>query len=154
VASFSLDSNCMIAAVCGWHEHHAAAAAAIESRLQEGQTLVIAAHAIAEAYAVLTRLPPPHRLSPADAWTSIKCSFVEHAKIAVLPSNDYLAVLEALAAGGAGGGRTYDALIAAAALHGSASDFLTFNAAHFDPAPRGLRIVEPPPGPSPAKRKR
>lgn len=54
---FLPDTNVMIAAVCDWHEHHAAASAEIEARLNRGESLVAAGPALVEAYAVLTRLP-------------------------------------------------------------------------------------------------
>jgi predicted nucleic acid-binding protein len=143
VSAFSLDSNCMVAAVCDWHEHHAAAAAAVEERLGRGDRLVITAHAVVEAYAVLTRLPSPHRLAPADAWRLIKTNFVTAAKLAALPGAAHIALLDALAASDLGGGRTYDALIAATAAHAKADVLMTFNARHFEPAPKGMTIVEP-----------
>src|SRR6478736_9471678 len=130
----------MIAAVCGWHEQHRPAAAAIETRLERGDGMVIAAHAVAEAYSVLTRLPSPHRLTPSDAWTLIKTNFVDEATVVALPVKDYVAVIDALVADALGGGRTYDALIAASAALGKAEELLTFNARHFDRAPDGLRI--------------
>src|SRR5439155_4456381 len=61
------DTSCLVAAVCAWHEHHAAAAREIERRLAAGEPMIVAAPALVESYAVLTRLPPPHRLRPADA---------------------------------------------------------------------------------------
>ena len=67
-AVYALDTSCMIAAVCGWHEQHRSAAAEIERRFDGGEHLSVAAHALSEAYAVLTRLPAPHRLAPTDAW--------------------------------------------------------------------------------------
>ena len=81
---FALDTSCMVAAVCGWHVQHAAAAAEIERRLDRGERMVIAAHAVAEAYAVLTRLPAPHRLAPADAWTLVRTNFVDNAALVTL----------------------------------------------------------------------
>jgi predicted nucleic acid-binding protein len=51
----------MVAAVCEWHEHHSAATTEIERRLSRGERRMVPAHALAEAYAVLTRLPPPLR---------------------------------------------------------------------------------------------
>jgi predicted nucleic acid-binding protein len=133
----------MIAAVCGWHERHAAAAAAIERRLAHGDRLVVAAHALAEAYAVLTRLPSPHRLAPADAWTLVKTNFVTSATLATLSGPAHVALLASLAAAGFGGGRTYDALIAAAATHAKADELLTFNPRHFDQVSEGIAVVEP-----------
>jgi predicted nucleic acid-binding protein len=133
----------MVAAVCGWHVRHAAAAAEIERRLGRGERMAIAAHAIAETYAVLTRLPTPHRLAPADAWTLVRTNFVENAALMTLDAPAHVAVLEQLSASGIGGGRTYDALIAACADASHARTLLTFNRRHFDPPPRGVTIVEP-----------
>ena len=42
-------------------------AGAIERRLDGGEHMSLAAHALTEAYSVLTRFPAPHRLAPADA---------------------------------------------------------------------------------------
>jgi predicted nucleic acid-binding protein len=137
----------MVAAVCSWHERHAAAAAGIERRLERGETMAIAAHAIVEAYAVLTRLPSRHRLAPADAWMLVRTNFVDNAVLVTLDGPAHIAVLDELALAGIGGGRAYDALIAACAEKSGARALLTFNARHFDPPPRGVAIVEPPGSP-------
>src|ERR1700688_2804826 len=84
VPTFTLDTSCMVAAVCAWHEHHTAATAHIEQQLYEGAGVVVTGPALVEAYAVLTRLPAPHRLSPADAWAVLEANFVEPATIAML----------------------------------------------------------------------
>jgi predicted nucleic acid-binding protein len=55
----------------------------------------------------------------------------------------HVAVLEDLAGEGIGGGRTYDALIAACASASHAKALLTFNRRHFDPPPSGVMIVDP-----------
>jgi predicted nucleic acid-binding protein len=141
---FALDTSCMVAAVCAWHVRHGAAAGEIERRLDRGERLVIAGHAIAETYAVLTRLPAPHRLSPADAWTLVRTNFVDNAALVTLDAPGHVAVLARLAGAGIGGGRTYDGLIAACAEVSHVRALLTFNGRHFDPAPRGVTIVEPP----------
>ena len=141
---FALDTSCMVAAVCSWHERHAAAAAEIERRLDRGEQLTIAAHAVVETYAVLTRLPAPHRLAPADAWTLVRVNFVEHASLVTLSGPAHVTLLAGLAAAGTGGGRAYDAVIAACASQANARALLTFNRRHFDPPPAGVTIVEPP----------
>ncbi|HYE88513.1 MAG TPA: hypothetical protein VEA16_19260, partial [Vicinamibacterales bacterium] len=64
-----IDANCLVAAALPQHEHHATTLADLARRRAAGHTFVTAAHAVLEAYAVLTRLPPPHRLAPADAAT-------------------------------------------------------------------------------------
>ena len=134
----------MVAAVCSWHERHAAAAASIERRLARGERLAIAGHALVETYAVLTRLPAPHRLAPADAWALVKANFVTPAAIVALSGAAHASLLEGLAETGISGGRTYDAVIAACARHAKVSALLTFNPRHFDAAPGGVAIVEPP----------
>lgn len=122
----------MVAAVCGWHEHHASAVAAIEQRLARRHTLVSPAHAITETYAVLTRLPAPHRLAPADAWSLVAANFVENRSVVGLTPAAQVAVLHGLAASGTGGGRTDDALIEAAAGRAGVDELLTFNPKHFE----------------------
>ena len=133
----------MVAAVCTWHEHHAAAAGEIERRLGRGERMAIPAPALVEAYAVLTRLPAPHRLAPADAWALVKANFVERRQIVTLTSRLYAGVLHDLVQQALGGGRAYDAVIASCTRHARADVLLTFNTRHFDPSPKGVLVVEP-----------
>ena len=133
----------MIAAVCTWHEHHRAAAREIEDRLERGGRLVVPAPAVVECYAVLTRLPPPHRLATGDAWVLLDANFVRRRSIVALAGATYAQLVRQLAREAIGGGRTYDAVIAECARQGKASVLLTFNVRHFEPAPAGLSIVEP-----------
>jgi predicted nucleic acid-binding protein len=143
VPNFSVDTNCMIAAVCSWHEHHDAAVDAIESRLQHGNRLAVPAPALVEMYAVLTRLPSPHRLSPADAWMLIEANFVESAVVIAPSAAAYRTTLRQVAAAGIAGGRTYDAVIGECARQAKADTLLTFNRRHFDPAPAGVSVIDP-----------
>jgi len=140
---FALDTNCMIAAVCGWHDHYRAAAAEIERRLVAGEQLTVAAHALTESYSVLTRFPAPHRLAPGDAWQLLRDNFSAPGTVVTLTARQHAALLARLAHEGVSGGRTYDALIAACAVRAGAGALLTFNPRHFEPAPQGLSIVVP-----------
>lgn len=133
----------MVAAVCSWHERHAAVAADIERRLDVGGRLAVPAHALIEAYAVLTRLPAPHRVAPADAWALLEANFVEPAEVVALDGPAHGTLLSRLAAAGMGGGRTYDALIAEQAVTGGAHVLVTLNLRHFEPPPAGMTVVEP-----------
>lgn len=133
----------MIAAVCGWHERHTDVANWIEAEFDKGGDLSIAAHALIETYAVLTRLPGPHRLSPADAWTVIEANFVNAATLATLPAREHAALLRTLAEAGVGGGRSYDSLIARTASRANATTLLTLNPRHFSPPPAGMEVVTP-----------
>lgn len=140
---FALDTSCMVAAVCTWHDRHAAAVAAIEKRLDRGEHLTVAAHALVETYAVLTRLPAPHRLSPADAWALVEANFVEAATVVALNGPAHITLLGRLAKMGIGGGRSYDAVIATCARQARVDALLTFNPRHFDPPPEGVAVIEP-----------
>lgn len=143
MAWFALDTSCMVAAVCTWHERHRAAVSEIERRLERGGRLAVPAHALVETYAVLTRLPAPHRLAPADAWALVKANFVESASIVTLNGQAHVTLLGGLAAQGISGGRSYDAVIAACARQAKVEALLTFNPRHFDPPPEGVSVVEP-----------
>lgn len=141
--ALAVDTSCMVAAVCTWHEHHAAVLGEIERRLDAGERLRVPAPALVEAYAVLTRLPAPHRLSPADAWTLLHANFIEPATIVSLGHASYVKLLRRLASAGIAGGKTYDAVIAECARHARADALLTLNPRHFDPAPPNTAVVDP-----------
>jgi hypothetical protein len=83
----------MIAVVCSWHEHHDAAAKEIERRLAARARMIVAAPALVEAYAVLTRLPPPHRLSPEMALSLIESNFLKLATMVALNAKAYASLL-------------------------------------------------------------
>ena len=143
-AIFFVDTSCIVAALCAWHVHHARAAAELERRLRERQRLATAAHALLETYAVLTRLPAPHRLSPADTLALLDGNFLDRAHIVSLDGEGYRMLLRRIGREGISGGRTYDALIADCARKAGAPVLLTFNAGHFaDLDAAGVRVVVP-----------
>ena len=139
----ALDTSCMVAAVSVWYEQHRAAAAEIERRLENGERLSVAAHALSEAYAVLTRLPAPHRLAPRDAWAVLRANFTDGVLVVALSARQHVALLHRLAKEGVSGGRAYDAVIGECAVRAGASTLLTFNKRHFEPPPQDLVIVVP-----------
>lgn len=128
---FLPDTSVIVAAVCAWHEHHAAALGELERRRAAGETLVVAAPTLVEAYAVLTRLPAPYRLSAADSHALITNNFVHGREIAVLDAAGYTSLLDHALAAGVAGGQTYDAVVAACARGAGVDALLTFNARHF-----------------------
>jgi predicted nucleic acid-binding protein len=143
-AIFFADTSCIIAVVCAWHKHHPAAAAEIERRLDAREHLATAAHALAEAYAVLTRFPAPHRLAPSDALAVLEGNFLEGTHVIALDSDGYRSVLRRAGREGISGGRTYDALIGECAVRAKAAVLLTFNAHHFSHLEAsGVRVVVP-----------
>jgi predicted nucleic acid-binding protein len=97
------DTSVLIAGFATWHQGHQPAVRA----LSRGVHLI--AHTAVEAYSVLTRLPPPHRVAPVAV----------HAYLTDLTSSDYLTLdahshrglLDHLAEHALSGGATYDALV-------------------------------------------
>lgn len=76
----------------------------------------LAGHAAFETFSVLTRLPPPDRLTPQAARRLIEVDFPDTRFLSSQGSADLVA---RLAASGVSGGAVYDALVAAAAAeHG------------------------------------
>ncbi|MDH4154897.1 MAG: PIN domain-containing protein [Nitrospira sp.] len=129
--SFLPDTNVMVATVCTWHEHHERAIAEMERRLAEQESLVIATPTLVEAYAVLTRLPPPHRLSPQDALTLIETSFLTEATLVGLDKTAFRPLLREAAEHNIAGGKTYDWVIATCARAARVKTLLTFNTRDF-----------------------
>ncbi|WP_454062700.1 PIN domain-containing protein [Candidatus Nitrospira salsa] len=129
--TFLLDSSVMVAAVCSWHEHHQAAIEEIERRLKRRQTMIVAAPTLVETYAVLTRLPSPHRLSSHDAKNLIESNFLNEYKCIALDENDYKHLVLEAPGKDVSGGRTYDWVIALCAQKAEVSVLLTFNIRDF-----------------------
>src|SRR5437870_12775386 len=95
---FMLDTNCMISVVSRVHPHHAAAVDEYNRRLDRGESLVIAAHALAECYSVLTRSPAPLRVPAGQAMAMLDQSFVQNGAVVALDGSDYVALLGSLPA--------------------------------------------------------
>src|SRR5512136_2997847 len=110
------DSSCLVAAVCEWHERHPSTAEELNRRLARGERLLLAAPAVVEAYAVLTRLPPPHRLSARDARDLLEASFLRQGTLVTLDAGAYRAQLHDWPDRRVVGGQAYDAVILACAV--------------------------------------
>jgi uncharacterized protein with PIN domain len=80
--AFALDTSCVIPLLSSWHEFHARTKQAYVARLARRERPIIPAHALLEAYSVLTRMPV--RLSPEDARRLLEESFLETAEVAGL----------------------------------------------------------------------
>lgn len=131
--SFLLDTSCIIAAVCSWHERHAATLREFERRLSAGEKLTVAAPALVESYAVLTRLPGPHRLAATDARDLLEANFIKKRRLVALTADEFRSLIGRAPEDGVTGGQAYDAVIAACARRAKVAALLTFNARHFPP---------------------
>lgn len=133
---FAVDSSIIVASLLTWHEHHNASAESFEEAMNNGPVL-IPAPALVESYAVMTRLPSPHRLSPKDAHLLLQQNFMKNAQTESLTGDECWAMLTFLASHGIAGGRTYDAKILTAAIKGRAKILLTLNTKDFISFSRG-----------------
>jgi predicted nucleic acid-binding protein len=136
------DTNVLIAAAIPTHIHHEASHARLARIRKTGGAC--AAHTVAEAFSVLTRLPLPYRLSPADAIriiedTSDFCTFVPLSPI------EMVRTLRSIAERNIGGGLAFDALLLACARKIGAKSIFTHNVKHFRQIAPDLatRIYEP-----------
>lgn len=99
----AVDSSVIVAAFSSWHEHHEAARLAMAKRPH------LPAHAAAEAYSVLTRLPSPYRASPGLVHEFLASTFGD--RTLQVDATTVIDLLGELAQLGIVGGASYDGLI-------------------------------------------
>jgi predicted nucleic acid-binding protein len=139
------DTSVIVAALLGWHEFHRPALDALLGSVSDRRDrLVLPSPALVEAYSVMTRLPAPHRLAPADAIELLSGSFETRATLIGLAGKETWRFLHLAAGRGVAGGRAYDALILQCALKGGATRLLTLDRRDFEHlSVPGLEIVVP-----------
>jgi len=142
VTRYLCDTSVLVATVCSWHEHHVRSLAEIERRERAAEELVLSSHSLAEAYAVLTRLPAAHRLRSADAIALLESNWRETPAVHLTVDEIWRALRKAQRRGVIGG-QTYDILIAASALKAGATTIITWNERHFASSAREIDIVVP-----------
>jgi predicted nucleic acid-binding protein len=108
-----LDSAVLVPVFVADHPHHQASIRLYSDCSRE--TDWCAAHSLAEVYSTLTRLPQPHRASPAQALACIE-NIVTRLRCVSLNGEEYRSVIEDAAGRLVGGATIYDALIAHCAL--------------------------------------
>ena len=135
-----LDTNCLVAYAIAAHEFHAATFNEVERRRHVADEFLVASHSLTEAYSVLTRMPPPYRLTPADALAAIDATWGKTETVALTAAELWRA-LKISAKAEIRGGRIYDAVIGACAHKAKAKEILTWNIRHFDGV--GIAAVSP-----------
>jgi predicted nucleic acid-binding protein len=122
-----LDTSVLVAAVVEAHPAHAQALPWLQ-RVKNGTDVgIVAAHSLAELYAVLTTLPVQPRILPQTAQQLIQHNLLDVFEVAFLSDKEYIAVIEQLSALGIVGGATYDALILHAAAKANVEQVITLN---------------------------
>ena len=138
------DTSILVALFCAWHQDHLACLQAWQVALDESE-IVLSAHSLVECYAVLTRLPPPHRLSAATSHQLIEANLRDK-KLITLSVEDYWCVLRDCCDTQIAGGTIYDALIVKAAQVAGSRTIVTLNSKHFRRlAPDSIAVVAPEP---------
>jgi predicted nucleic acid-binding protein len=105
------DSSIALAALLADHEAHDSSEEALEA------CEATIAHVAVETYSVLTRLPPPHRVSPREAAQLVEARLPDDH--VTLNAHAYGSAPRQLAEAQISGGATYDGLIALTALEHS-----------------------------------
>lgn len=108
MTSISCDTSVLVPALVSWHPEHAQ----VRGLLTE--VTAVPAHALLECYSVLTRLPAPHRIAPADAAAAVAGL---PWRALPLPGRAHVALVPTMGSSGVSGGAVYDALVAATAMH-------------------------------------
>jgi predicted nucleic acid-binding protein len=143
VTRYLCDTSALIAAVSSWHEQHDRTSVEIERRKRSNEQLVLAAHSLAETYAVLTRLPAPHRLRSVDAIALIERNWRDTPIMHLTGLEMWNALHEAQRRTMIGG-QMYDVLIAVAALKAEASTIITWNVRHYEAFAPSIAVQAPP----------
>ncbi|HEX3527929.1 MAG TPA: PIN domain-containing protein [Thermoanaerobaculia bacterium] len=140
----AVDTNVVVAGLLSWHAHHEMASAQLIALLESQTEIVLPLPALVEAYSVMTRLPPPHRLSSKDALEILESSLRHHVTLIGLDGDEGWTLLQDISQRSIIGGTTYDGLILACARKGGARRLLTFNRSHFERiATEEIEIVVP-----------
>lgn len=116
-ARLALDTSVAVPLLVASHEAHARVREWVVHAWAGGHTLALSGPALAETFAVLTRLPGDARVGPADAVMLIDDNFPEPLQLSAAATGEAHRELARL---GVAGGATYDGLVALAAReHGA-----------------------------------
>jgi predicted nucleic acid-binding protein len=125
------DTSVLIAAVVEAHPAHAVAFPWLQRVKGKRDTGVVAAHSLAEMYAILTRLPVRPSISSEVARQVITVNVVDTCEVVALTVTDYVTLPDHLADLKIAGGAVYDALLLHAAWKSEVDQVITLNARDF-----------------------
>jgi len=131
VIDIFFDTSVLVAASISTHQHHAQALPAVQRVVSKKDRGFISNHALAEMFAVLTRLPVIPRLHPTEVMRMVTDTVLPHFQTVPLTQHDYLEAISMMEAGGWRGGKIYDALHLRCAAKSKAERIYTFNVRDF-----------------------
>ena len=136
------DTSCLVAALLIDHQHHQLTVREF-SRQQDAQN-VVSVHSLLECFSVITRFPPPLRVTTRTAVRLLRTNLEDHLKVADVTPADAWAAIEEVRLSGGSGGSVYDAAIAQSVARAGASVLFTWNVKDFlRVAPPGLQVRAP-----------
>ncbi len=139
------DTSVLVAAIVEAHPHHSHALPQLQDVKSGKHEFFVAAHSLAELYAVLTSLLLKPKISPLTARRLIDENVISSANIISLSAADYKNTLKELSELALTGGIVYDALVAKAAKKSRIDRLLTFNAKDFQRVwPEGEDVIQTP----------
>jgi predicted nucleic acid-binding protein len=125
------DTSLLIAAVVEGHPAHALAFPWLQRAKDKTNTGVVAAHSLADMYAILTRLPVRPAIPPDMAREIIAVNVLDTCEVVTLSAGDYVTLLNHLADLKVAGGAVYNALLLHAAAKAGVDQVVTLNAHDF-----------------------
>ena len=145
----ALDTSVIVAGLVTSHPHHARAVVWLEAAASHRIDAQLCSHGIAEAWAVLTRLPLNPRLGGAEVRLVLQ-RLRQHVRTIPLEGARYDLALERCVDRGLRSGAIFDALHLVAAEESGAEVFLTLNIRDFErlAATGATRVAAPSDPPS------
>ena len=126
-----VDTSVLVASLVQRHPHHARAMTVVHRVLRGTDRGHVAAHGLAETYAVLTSSPITPRVGPEAAAKLLRENVLANFRTAALSAREYERIVMKLADDGIAGGAVYDAIQAECARKIAADRIYTFNVGHF-----------------------
>ncbi|MFH1907990.1 MAG: PIN domain-containing protein [Chloroflexota bacterium] len=126
-----LDTSILVAAIIEAHPAHSLALPWLQRAKEKAYTGLIAAHSLAELYAILTTLPVQPRIPPDLALQLIQQNILDVLEVVSISGKDYISLIEHLSSRGIVGGATYDALILHSASNANVDQVVTLNEKDF-----------------------
>ena len=136
------DTSCLVAGLLLKHQHHELTVN--EFTRQQSFQNIVSVHSLLECFSVITRFPPPLRVTTRVAEQVLRTNLEEHIEVVDVTPADAWAAIEEVRLGGASGGSVYDAAIAQSVARAGANILFTWNVKDFlRVSPPGLEVRAP-----------
>jgi predicted nucleic acid-binding protein len=136
-----LDTSVLVSGLVEAHSRHAASFPWLQKIRHDDVQGLIAAHSIAETYAVLLTIPVSPRIAPSAAWTLVEHTILPFVHAVELSARETGMVVQRMSRQGIAGGVVYDALIAEAAVKAGAECIVTLNISDFRRVTQGMPLL-------------